>query len=119
MISRKDEKWLADIQPGGRGCKRYRKSFERKADALAWVRRMEAKKVEEPGWEPVRPDRRRLSELVALWESNHGLTLKTCKERVRALSQFVGEIGDPPAFRFSGKVFLDWRKGKLEEGLTP
>ena len=69
MIHKQDNgKWKADAQPGGRGCKRYRKTFDRKADALACVRRMEAKNADDPNWSPERPERRRLSELIELWQ---------------------------------------------------
>ena len=39
-IKKTDAGWLVDIQPGGRGSKRYRKTFGTKGEALAYANRI-------------------------------------------------------------------------------
>lgn len=71
-IKRTDSGWLVDIQPGGRGSKRYRKTLSTKAEALAYEAWLTTKIIQKPERAPQKRDLRHLSDLIALWFKHHG-----------------------------------------------
>jgi integrase len=110
--------WTVDIQPGGRGNKRFRKSFETKAEAKsyeAWVRSQNSQNVE---WTPKKKDQRRLSTLIDLWYDNHGIGLASGKDTHKRLLAMATAMGDPIASNFSTSVFVQYRSKRLEAGIS-
>lgn len=67
--------WLVDIQPGGRGGKRYRKTLKTQAEAKGYEAWLTAKVAQAPEWVPAPKDSRRLSELIELW---NGISIMEC-----------------------------------------
>ncbi|TCO81102.1 site-specific recombinase XerD [Plasticicumulans lactativorans] len=116
-IKRTDKGWLADIQPGGRGSKRYRKTFDTRAEAQRWERYMRAQVDRAPDWMPPRQDKRRLSELVRLWYEGHGVQLRDGKRRCDALLRCVQAMGDPIASDFAREQFVIYRAQRRADGL--
>lgn len=110
--------WIADIQPGGRGGKRYRKTFKTKAEAVAWERHMQAKVQANPEWEPAKKDVRRLNELVELWFKFHGSSLRSGEGTKRRLIAISEAMGNPKAEDFNAEKFADYRCKRVNEGLT-
>lgn len=113
-----DSGWLVDIQPGGRGSKRYRKTFKTKAEAIAWERHMQAKVQVDAEWQPAKKDTRRLSDLVELWFKFHGSGLRSGEGTHRRLLAMAEAMGNPRADEFSAEKFVDYRRKRIDAGLT-
>lgn len=117
MIKKTPNGWLVDIQPGGRGRKRYRKIHPTKADALRWEAWIVAKVTQSPDWSPPRKDTRRLSELIELWYTSHGKQLKDGEHRLNILKRMVQQIGNPIGSEFNAAQFTAYRTQRLNEGI--
>lgn len=118
MIKKLKEGWLVDIQPGGRGRKRYRKTLPTKAEALRWEAWLAAKVTQEPDWEPPAKDLRRLSELVKIWYDAHGQKLRDGLHRRDKLMRLVENIGNPNAEQFAAGKFVEYRTARLAAGIS-
>ncbi|SOZ35603.1 phage integrase [Cupriavidus neocaledonicus] len=118
-ISKKPGGWLADIQPGGRGAKRYRKTFATKAEALAWEAWLTAKVNTTPEWQPQKRDTRRLTELVDVWKTHHGSSLRAGADTYARLIAMCKAMGDPTADRFTAETFAEYRTSRQEAGISP
>jgi hypothetical protein len=68
--------WLVDSQPGGRGGKRFRKTFTTQAEAKQYDAWLKTQVAQSPDWAPERRDSRKLSELVDLWHQHHGVKVR-------------------------------------------
>lgn len=110
--------WQVNVQPGGRGAKRLKKTFPTKAEALAWERHIRAKVQEAPDWTPPKKDVRRMSELVELWHRHHGSGLSAGADTRRRLLAMCEAMGDPRADQFTADIFAEYRKGRIEAGIT-
>jgi site-specific recombinase XerD len=117
MITKNPSGWRVDIQPEGRGGKRYRKTLPTKAEALRWEAYIRSKVTQAPDWQPPRKDSRRLSALVELWYENHGQQLRDGKHRLRILERLVEKIGNPTATKFDAAQFTHYRAQRLREGI--
>ncbi|UZR30216.1 phage integrase [Methylococcus mesophilus] len=117
-IKKVPDGWQADVQPGGRGCKRYRKTFRRKVDAERWEQTLKAKVAADPQFVVPQKDTRKLSELVKLWFDLHGVNLKSAVDTYRRLIALCDAVGDPYAYRFSAQVFADYRAERLKAGVS-
>lgn len=117
-IKKADAGWQVDAQPGGRGGKRFRKTFNTKAEALAWEAWLKTQINQDEKWMPERRDLRKLSGLVELWFTHHGSGLRAGQDMHRRLKAMVEAMGDPVADRFTVDVFASYRTKRLEAGLT-
>lgn len=119
MISRKEGGgWLADLQPAGRGGKRFRKSFATQAEAKAWEAWITAESNKDAQWSPEKRDLRRVSELVKLWYSTHGQGLRAGLNTKTRLLQAAEAMGDPHADRFDAEMFANYRSKRLAAGIS-
>jgi len=118
-IKKTDSGWLVDIQPGGRGGRRYRKTFKTKAEGTRWEAHIRQKNVETPDWNPKPKDRRRLSNLIERWYLLHGKHLKDGKGRRSILDNLAEAIGNPQARDLTPKMFTEYRATRLETGISP
>jgi len=116
MIKKTPSGWRVDIQPKGRGGKRYRKTLPTKAEALHWEAYLRAKVTQTPDWQPPRKDTRRLSDLVGLWYEWHGKYLKAAGKTHQRLKHLVELLGDPTASTFHQVQFTEYRSQRLSEG---
>lgn len=110
--------WQVNIQPGGRGGKRLKKTFPTKAEAIAWERHIRAKVQEVPDWQAPRKDARLLSDLVNLWFQHHGYSLKDGEGRKRILIAMCEAMGNPRAELFSPDKFTEYRMQRIEAGIS-
>lgn len=113
MPKKISDKWRVDVRPEGRNGRRVRKSFDTKAEALrfeAWVK----SQATQGEWNPKPADKRRLSDLVDLWQRLHGQSLKE-SNRHRRLHQICEALGNPLAVSFTAKTFTDYRAKRLAE----
>jgi integrase len=111
--------WLVDIQPEGRGGKRYRKTLPTKAEALRWEATIKNKVIKTPDWQPEQKDLRKLSELLKLWHDHHGKTLKAEKNTYGRLKLIAKRLNDPYAQNITTEMFSAYRQQRLEDGITP
>ncbi|KVU60444.1 tyrosine-type recombinase/integrase [Burkholderia cepacia] len=117
-IKRHNGKWLVDAQPGGRGARRFRKTFDTQAEAKRYEAWLATQIAANPAWEPERRDLRKLSELMNLWFTHHGSGLNSGEDTHRRLLAIAAAIGDPPADRFTVEAFAEYRTKRLAEGIT-
>lgn len=110
--------WQVNIQPGGRGAKRRKKTFPTKAEALAWERHVQAKAQQTPEWAPARKDPRLLSELVDLWYRLHGSGLSAGAGTYRRLLAMCTAMENPRAEAFTADMFAEYRATRLAAGIT-
>ncbi len=119
MIKKSPSGWLVDIQPAGRGGKRYRKTFKVKADALRWETAIKAKATDDPTFQLPRKDTRRLSELIQLWYDLHGISLRAGQSTCRKLQNVASGMGNPIASAFTLSHFADYRAKRIAAGAKP
>ncbi|WP_081065724.1 tyrosine-type recombinase/integrase [Burkholderia multivorans] len=117
-IKRHNGKWLVDAQPGGRGARRFRKTFDTQAEAKRYEAWLTTQVSANPAWEPEKRDLRKLSELIQLWFTHHGSGLRAGDDTKRRLLAIAEAIGDPPADRFTVDTFAEYRTKRLAEGIT-
>ncbi|MCB5186128.1 tyrosine-type recombinase/integrase [Methylobacillus gramineus] len=110
--------WLADIQPGGRGAKRFRKTFTTKAEALAWEAWLKTQINQTPEWLPQKKDTRRLKELIDLWYKHHGSQLRSGKDTYQRLLAMATAMSNPTADTFTAAMFASYRTKRIETGVT-
>ncbi|MGU3777804.1 phage integrase [Burkholderia metallica] len=117
-IKRSESGWLADIQPAGRGGKRFRKTFKTQAEAKAWVTWLTTQVNQKADWQPERRDTRKLSELIDLWFTHHGTGLRSANDTLRRLKAMANAMGDPVADRFTAEMFAEYRASRIAAGIT-
>jgi integrase len=110
--------WQVNIQPGGRGAKRLKKTLPTKAEALAWERHIRAKVQATPEWQPAKKDGRNLTDLVETWFINHGSSLRAGEDTKRRLIAMCEAMGNPRAEAFSAEAFAAYRAERLKAGIT-
>jgi len=118
-INKAEQGWLVDEQPGGRGGKRFRKTFKTQAEAKQYQAWLKTKVTAEPDWKPERPETRRLTELVSEWFLVHGSTLRSGEDQRKRLEAMALAVGNPIADRFTADTFANYRTKRLAEGITP
>jgi site-specific recombinase XerD len=118
-IKKTPQGWLVDEQPGGRGGKRFRKTFDIKAEAQQWQAWLKTQVTKSPGWQPEKRDTRKLSELIDLWYSQHGAGLKAGANTYSRLKLACTAMGDPLADHFSVNTFATYRTERLAAGIAP
>ncbi|MBI5658370.1 MAG: tyrosine-type recombinase/integrase [Nitrosomonadales bacterium] len=110
--------WLVDVQPGGRGGRRYRKTLPTKAEALAWETWIKSKVQQSPEWKPARRDERRLLDLAELWHKHHGMNLRAGENTYSRLKLLCVALGNPTADQFRPEMFAEYRARRLKEGIS-
>lgn len=110
--------WNVDIQPAGRGGKRFRKTLATKAEALAWETWVKAKVQQSPEWQPAQRDGRRLLELAELWFQHHGVGLRAGANTVSRLRLLCVALGNPYADQLRSEQFAEYRSKRLAAGIS-
>lgn len=110
--------WLVDIQPGGRGAKRFRKTLSTKAEALAWEAWVKTQVIQTPAWQPQKRDNRRLTDLIELWYKHHGNQLRSGKDTYQRLLTMAKAMQNPTAATFNAALFSSYRTKRIESGVT-
>lgn len=117
-IRRSKTGWQVDVQPGGRGHRRIRRSFETKGEALRCERWIKSQQDQGRPWEPNPRDQRRLSTLVERWYELHGISLKSGEQRRQKLFSIAKRLHDPVAGTFTAKDFTAYRRERLATGVS-
>jgi integrase len=110
--------WHVDSQPGGRGGKRFRKTFDTQAEAKRYEAWLKSQVNQNAEWQPDKRDKRMLSELVELWYEHHGIGLKAGKETLRSLRALCIALGNPRADELTAEIFTRYRTQRLEGGTS-
>ena len=117
-VKKTNSGWLVDVQPGGRGGKRLRKTFKTQAEAKAYRAWLTTQINQNSSWSPDRRDTRKLSELITLWFTHHGAALRSSADTLRRLNAMAAAMGDPVADRFSADTFAEYRTRRMAAGIT-
>lgn len=119
MIKKQADKWLVDIQPGGRGHRRFRKCFDTKAEARRYQTIIESKVVQDSDFSLPKKDLRKLTEFVDLWYQNTGQFLSSGKDTYQRMVQASSMMGNPVMTVFKPVIFLEYRSKRINEGMQP
>lgn len=109
----KDGRFYAEIRPNGKTGKKATRTSDKLSDVKDFKLKAFAKAQMGEKFTPVAKDKRRLSDLVDLWQSLYGYTLKD-QERHSVLLAICKDLGDPIAQTFTAEDFLEYRKKRLE-----
>lgn len=112
-------RWQVDVQPGGRGQKRIRKSFDSKVEAQRFERWVLSQHDSGTPVPHLKKDRRKLSELLQVWYLAHGKYLRDGERRYRHLKRMAESFGNPTASRLTANDYLVYRALRIEEGTAP
>ena len=118
VIKKSSDGWLVDIQPGGRGGKRFRKTLPTQGEAKAYEAWVKTQVVQDTAWAPKKKDCRRLSELANLWYEHHGKGLRAGKDTHNRLLSMCAAMGDPIATAFTASKFVEYRTLRLNNGVS-
>jgi integrase len=119
-IKKTEAGWLVDIQPGGRGHRRFRKTFLTKREALEWETWVKGQTQQEPEWSPkAKKDTRRLTGLIELWWQHHGQQLRDGEHTRNRLKQLAEMMDNPLATEVTAESFAAYRRQRLDAGVTP
>lgn len=118
-IKKVDNGWLVDIRPQGKHGKRVRKTLP----SLAKAKRFESyvigqMAIGEP-YESKKRDKRRLKDLIQLWYSYHGVSLKDGRRRFSQLNALADLMGNPLSISITPVDATRLRQQRLESGVTP
>lgn len=92
--------------------RRIRKTFATKHEALAYENYIEEQANIKP-WIGEKQDRRRLSDLIELWNNAHGKTLSDGENVYTTLLFIADSINNPIAVNFTAKDFTEYRSKRL------
>lgn len=112
-------RWQVDIQPGGRGQKRLRKSFDSKADAHRFERWALSQHDAGETIPQLKKDRRKLLEVLETWYLAHGKYLRDGERRYRHLNRIAESFGNPIAAKLTANDYLVYRALRIEDGISP
>lgn len=106
--------WLVDCRPEGRAGPRIRRRLKSKNEAMHVERRLMGDGSRGEFEKAPKLDERRLSQLIDLWYTLHGQTLKTGEQRLSLLLAMAQRMGDPKAHKFTANHFAIYRAERAE-----
>lgn len=118
MIKKTPSGWQVDIQPQGRGGKRFRKTFTNLAEAKNWEAFTRNSTNRNKDWIPEKRDLRKLSEIIKIWYEAHGKNLSNEKDTYSRLKNMVTALKDPIADQLTPQLFTKYRSERIEGGLS-
>ena len=119
MIKKLDDgRWRVDIQPGGRGHKRFTKTFSTKRDASRWESYVKGQVLNNLDWVPEKKDSRRLSDLFKTWYELHGRGLKAGNDTYSRLLLVSERLGNPFSYQLTTQLFSEYRQQRLSVGIS-
>ncbi|WP_164063407.1 phage integrase [Serratia marcescens] len=111
-----DGRWIADFytvdRSNGNEGKRVRKKFATKGEALAFEN-YTLEQIESAPWLREGKEKRRLTDLIELWFSRHGITLNDGEKRRSAMLWAAECMGSPLATEFNAQLFTAYRAKRL------
>ncbi len=119
MLINIDGRWHLDIQPGGRGCRRYRKWFKTKAEARRFEIHVSNKVQNDSTYSIPAKDNRTLNEFVDIWFQNTGKHLSSGADSYQRMVQASFSMGSPVMRLFKPVLFLEYRSQRIGQGISP
>jgi len=110
--------WRVDIQPGGRGTKRLRKTFRTQAEAKNWEVWVRSNANSKADWMPEKKDLRRLDTLATTWYDHHGKELRAAEDTYKRIKAVIEALKNPIAADFDTKMFAAYRTQRVDTGVT-
>ncbi|EDK30807.1 Integrase [Vibrionales bacterium SWAT-3] len=104
--------WICECYPNGRTGKRVRKKFSTKGEAKAFELHT-IREIDDKPWMGIKPDNRRMSELLDTWWSIHGHTLKSGKQARDLIAKTIEGLGNPIAYHLKERDYLDYRAARI------
>lgn len=117
-INRTASGWTVDIQPGGRGAKRLRKTFRTQSEAKNWEVWAKANANSNAEWMPEKKDLRRLEELATVWFDNHGKELRAGEDTYKRIKAAIAMLKNPIASEFTTQSFAAYRAQRVDAGVA-
>ena len=118
MLKKINGGWLVDIQPAGRGGKRFRKKFTNQAEAKNWEAWTKTQVIKASEWEPEKKESRKLSKLIELWYKHHGHGLNSGIDTKNRLLNLAKAINDPVSDQFKSEDFAVYRSERIASGIS-
>ncbi len=118
MIKKNLGGWQVDIQPQGRGGKRFRKLFDNLAEAKNWEAYTRNAVIKNKDWVPEKNDPRKLSEIINIWYEAHGKNLVKAKDTKARLTNMATGLKDPIADQLTPEMFTKYRSDRIKGGLS-
>ena len=112
-------RWQVDIQPGGRGQKRVRKSFDSKIEAQRFERWVMSHHDSGSTIPQLKKDRRKFLEVLETWYLAHGKYLRDGERRYRHLKRIAESFRNPIAAKLTANDYLVYRALRIEDGISP
>ncbi|MEM8512317.1 integrase [Massilia sp. MP_M2] len=116
-IKKAENGWLVDIQPGGRGQKRIRKTLPTKSEALQFEAWAKTQVAQNEKWVKPKKNLTKLSELIELWQSHHGIQLRHTRT-YSTLLRVCEALGNPIAEQLKSEHFAAYRSKRLADGVS-
>lgn len=114
-IKKDDDKWHVDIRPAGRNGPRFRKKFDKKAEAIAYEKHILASHHNKE-WLGLPEDKRNLSELIEIWWQKAGQFKKTSTKYHGNVKLICDELGNPTVNKINTKLISDWQLMRTAKG---
>ncbi|MBN3560553.1 phage integrase [Aliamphritea spongicola] len=112
-IKKKGSAWFVDVRPEGRAGKRVTRKFTTKAEAVRFESFVISQAAANKAWNPSQQDKRRLSELIELWNEGHAKTLSSGAVRYALLVRWCKDLNDPVAASVRPEHLIRWRSERL------
>lgn len=116
-----DGQWQADIYTVSRSCgktgKRVRKKFATKGEALAFER-YTLEQMQNAPWIAEQKEVRRLTDLIELWYTRHGISLADGQRRRTTMNWAAACMGFPMATEFTAQLFSAYRAKRIDGQFT-
>lgn len=110
-----DGRYEVDMRPQGRNGKRIRRKFDKKHEATAFERYVQANQHDK-AWQKKPKDVRRISELIQLWWAYHGQHEKWGAEERAKMERVSDGLGDVCAFQLEPARIAAYRSQRLMKG---
>lgn len=113
-----DGRYELDTRVGGRGSKRVRRIFTRRADAVAYERYMLGK-VARKEWDVASQiDRRSLDKIRSSWWLYHGQALKNGEIENKHLIKTITALDNPAVHEVNKRMLIGHRSLRLAQGIS-
>jgi len=108
----KSGKYLLSIRPNGLKGKQVRKLFDTKQKARNYQKKLLSQEYQDK-------DNRTLNELIELWYSSHGKSLKSAIDTKNRLLFISESINNPVAQNLRVDLYIRYRSQRLDQGIKP
>ena len=113
-----DGRYEVDIRPAGRNGKRIRRKFDKKSEATAFEKHTQFNHHGKE-WLAKPIDKRRLSELTAVWWKYTGMHEEHGKSYLRKIERFIDMTTDLSAFQVNRTVIAQYCAARRAQNVKP